>query len=71
LGIGAAAMIPVIVTHSLFANSMFFPYLMETLWVVWGLVYTMSVSRPDDPARDPPGDDVQASPRFVRLIAAR
>lgn len=70
LAIGAAAMIPVIVTHSLFANSMFFPYLMEALWVVWGLVYTMSASGRDDSAGDPLSEDVQ-SPRFMRLIAAR
>jgi O-antigen ligase len=41
LAIGAAATIPVIVVHSLFANSMFFPFLMEPLWVVWALVYAM------------------------------
>src|SRR5207247_1923838 len=39
VAIGAAAMIPAILVHSLFSNSLFLPYLMEPLWVLWALVF--------------------------------
>jgi len=71
LAIGAAAVIPAIVTHSLFANSMFFPYLMEALWVVWGLVYAMTASGDRDHAGDLRSEGSHDAPRFVRLIGVR
>jgi hypothetical protein len=42
LAIGAAASIPTIVVHSLFTNSLFQPFLMEALWLLWALPYVIS-----------------------------
>jgi len=39
IAIGAAAMIPTIVVHSLFTNSLLHPFLMETLWILWALPF--------------------------------
>jgi O-antigen ligase len=71
LAIGAAATIPVIVTHSLFANSMFFPYVMEALWVVWGLAFSMSALRGATHATDAAHEDRPAPPQLARLVGAR
>ena len=37
LAVGAVASIVAIVVHSLFSNSIMLPFLMEPLWVLWGL----------------------------------
>ncbi len=73
LAIGAAATIPVIVTHSLFANSLFFPYLMEALWLAWGLVASLSHDRAavaGEPATANEANE-PTPPRLVRLAGAR
>lgn len=41
LALGGAALVPMIVVHSLFVNSLFYPFLMEALWVVWGLGFAV------------------------------
>lgn len=41
IALGGAALVPMIVVHSLFTNSIFYPFLMEALWVVWALTLPM------------------------------
>lgn len=45
LGAGAAACTVMIVVHSFFTNSILLPFLMEPLWVVWGLVAVLHADR--------------------------
>lgn len=39
IALGGAAMVPTILVHSLFTNSIFYPFLMEALWVLWALSF--------------------------------
>lgn len=45
LAAGAVATTVAIVVHSVFTNSILFPFLMETLWVIWGLVAVIAAGR--------------------------
>jgi putative inorganic carbon (hco3(-)) transporter len=38
LSVGTAAITAALLVHSCFTNSLFLPYLMEPLWILWGLV---------------------------------
>jgi hypothetical protein len=72
LAIGAAAIIPVILTHSLFANSLFVPFLLEPLWILWGLVLCMDVGEAGaERVLTLTEPTAQAPPRLVRLVPAR
>jgi O-antigen ligase len=51
LAIGVAAGIVAICIHSLFANSLFTTFVMEMMWVLWGLMFVMERRlAPDEPA---------------------
>jgi hypothetical protein len=41
LALGAAAVTVAMVVHSVFLNSLLFPFLMETLWVLWGFTFVL------------------------------
>lgn len=41
LALGVAACTVALVVDSLFGNSLFFPFLMETMWVLWALVFAI------------------------------
>ncbi|MDP3769284.1 MAG: O-antigen ligase family protein, partial [Dehalococcoidia bacterium] len=43
LAIGVAAATAAILVHSLFVNSLLFPFIMEALWVLWALTFVMRV----------------------------
>jgi hypothetical protein len=42
LAIGITAVSIALVAHSLFGNSLFLPFLMEMMWVLWAIVFAMS-----------------------------
>jgi hypothetical protein len=42
LAIGVCAGIVAVCVHSVFANSMFTTFVMEILWVMWGLTFVMA-----------------------------
>jgi O-antigen ligase len=44
LFIGTAAATVAILAHSVFVNSLFMPFVMELLWVAWGLTFVISTS---------------------------
>ena len=44
LGIGTAAATIALVIHSIFGNSLLTPYVMEPLWIVWGLAFVTATS---------------------------
>ena len=44
LCIGAAAATIAIVVHSVFVNSLMTPFVMEPLWVLWGLGFLVATS---------------------------
>lgn len=51
LAVGAVASIVAIVVHSLFSNSIMLPFLMEPLWVLWGLAVVVArAPSPEAPA---------------------
>lgn len=53
LCLGATAATVALIVHSLFLNSILYPFLMETLWVLWGLAFVvgrMSGEVSEDPA---------------------
>jgi O-antigen ligase len=41
IGLGVAAVTVALVVHSVFLNSLLFPFLMEPLWLLWGLTYVL------------------------------
>lgn len=47
LAIGVAAGVFAVVIHSLFVNAMFTTFVMEIMWVGWGLVYVIAAAAPD------------------------
>jgi O-antigen ligase len=67
IAIGAAATIPAILVHSLFSNSLFLPYLMEPLWVLWGLAVVLGDASLRAATRAPATAE-PARPRAPRLI---
>jgi O-antigen ligase len=48
LAIGAVAATVALIVHSVFVNSLLLPFLMEPLWILWGLVYVVAAA----PARE-------------------
>jgi O-antigen ligase len=50
IAVGAAASIVAIVVHSLFSNSLLHPFLMEPLWVLWGLTCVIARTPAAEPA---------------------
>lgn len=54
IALGGAAMVPTIVVHSLFTNSLFYPFLMEALWVLWALSFSMLRTGQDQARGDGP-----------------
>jgi O-antigen ligase len=44
LAIGAAAATIAICVHSIFVNSLLTPYVMEPLWVLWGLAFVIATT---------------------------
>jgi O-antigen ligase len=51
LAIGVAAGIAAICVHSLFANSLFTTFVMEMMWVLWGLTFVLDNGRATTPLR--------------------
>jgi hypothetical protein len=45
LAIGVAAATVALVVHSVFLNSLLYPFLMEPFWVVWGLTFVIASKR--------------------------
>lgn len=45
LALGVAAATIALVVHSTFLNSLFYPFLMETVWVLWGLTFCMTSTK--------------------------
>ena len=55
LALGAAAATLAICVHSIFVNSLMTPYVMEPLWVLWGLTFVMAMGlAPRAPSRVAP-----------------
>ncbi|HET8655707.1 MAG TPA: O-antigen ligase family protein [Longimicrobiaceae bacterium] len=50
LALGVAAATIALVVHSIFLNSLLYPFLMEVLWILWGLIHLVSRSAPPRPA---------------------
>lgn len=46
LAVGIGAGIPAIIVHATFVNSILTPFVMEMLWVMWGLVFVMDRRTP-------------------------
>lgn len=46
IAVGAVAATGGIVVHSLFVNSIVYPFLMEAMWVLWGLTYAATQQGP-------------------------
>ena len=44
LAVGTVAGTIALIVNSLFANALLLPYLMETMWVLWALVFAMAVA---------------------------
>jgi O-antigen ligase len=44
LAVGIGAGVPAIIVHATFVNSILTPFVMEMLWVLWGLAFVMSRS---------------------------
>jgi len=44
LAIGVASATAAILMHSLFVNSLLFPFIMEPLWILWALTFVMSAA---------------------------
>jgi O-antigen ligase len=70
LALGVVAGTIGLTVHSLFANSLFFPYLMETIWILWGVVLSISAAKRvrDAQARR---QTAAATVRLVSLVPAR
>jgi O-antigen ligase len=49
-GVAAVAATVALLVHSVFVNSLFVPYLMEPLWVLWGCAFVLAAA----PARERP-----------------
>lgn len=60
-GLGVGALSVGILVHSFFLNTLFYPFLMESLWVLWGL--TLTLSRSDRPAE--PGAALAEAPAVL------
>lgn len=61
MGLGVAAATVALVVHSIFLNSLLFPFLMEPLWLLWGLTFALRqpAERHSAPAAPPrPGRPV-------------
>ncbi|MDF1506271.1 O-antigen ligase family protein, partial [Roseisolibacter sp. H3M3-2] len=57
LAVGAVAATVALIVHSVFVNSLLLPFLMEPLWVLWGLVYVIAAAPARGgatPRRSPP-----------------
>ena len=65
LMLGTAAATVGLLVHSLFTNSMLYPFLMEVLWVLWGLTAVSWASGLDEGAFPSPGREAvtKSSPR--------
>ncbi|HET6232605.1 MAG TPA: O-antigen ligase family protein [Longimicrobiaceae bacterium] len=61
LAAGVAAVTVAIVIHGFFLNTLFYPFIMEPLWVLWGLAF---VARRSLAARAP-SPEAPARPRFA------
>jgi hypothetical protein len=46
LAVGVGAGVPAILAHATFVNSILTPFVMEMLWVLWGLVFVMDRQAP-------------------------
>ena len=69
LAIGVAAATVAIVVHSVFANSLIYPLIMEPLWVLWAL--TFALDRPAAVgARVPGAPVIVTAPRLSRASQA-
>jgi O-antigen ligase len=51
VGLGVAAATVAFVTHSLFVNSILYPPIMQTMWILWGIVFVLN--RRSDPREHP------------------
>lgn len=54
LCLGTAAATVALVIHSLFLNSLLYPFLMEALWVLWALTFVVRQPAPDRRDDSPP-----------------
>jgi hypothetical protein len=54
LALGVAAASIALIVHSLFLNSLLYPFLMHTYWILWGLVFLLSRSPSRASAPPPP-----------------
>jgi hypothetical protein len=69
LALGTAAVTVALVVHSLFLNSLLYPFLTQVLWVLWGLVFLVQrrgVDAPERPERSRAAGST-APPALVRL----
>lgn len=55
VALAACASVVAIVVHSLFLNSLLYPFLMEPLWVLWGAVAVIAVDVSVSNKEEPPG----------------
>jgi hypothetical protein len=59
--VSAVAATAALVVHSIFVNSLFLPYLMEPLWVLWGCAFVLAAA----PAREQPAFAPMRPPRVA------
>ena len=60
LALGAGALVPAVVVHSLFANTLLYIPLLHVLWILWGLAFVIAqeaAGRDEWPGADLPGGD--------------
>ena len=51
VGLGVAAATVALLVHSLFVNSILYPPIMQTMWILWGIVFVLN--RRSDPGELP------------------
>ena len=42
VGLGVAAATVALLIHSLFVNSILYPPIMQTMWILWGIVFVLN-----------------------------
>lgn len=71
LGMTVAAMLVSIVIHSLFTNSLLLPFLMELMWILWGLTFVVARAIADAAELPSTLSPVVARARIAQLSVGR
>jgi hypothetical protein len=61
IALGAGALVPAVVVHSLFANTLLYVPVLHVLWILWGCAFVLAAPG----ASGPPGEEAPGSGRRV------